>query len=66
MTKREAVVISAYTGVMCVEFTELHKYIEEVMERPVFTHELADQEVVDQIIERSKPEFLQICENVND
>lgn len=66
MTKREAVVISAYTGVMCVEFSDMHKYIEEIMERPVFTHELADQDVVDEIIKRAKPEFLEICENVND
>ena len=41
MTKREAAIVSAYTGVLIGDFDEVHKYIEELLGRPVFTHELA-------------------------
>lgn len=41
MTRREAAVISAYTGFMITkDFSDVHAYIEEKMGRPVFTHEL--------------------------
>ena len=39
MNKREAAVISAYTGILLGEFSDLHKYVEEIFGRPVFTHE---------------------------
>ena len=40
MTKQEKIVVSAYTGVLMCDFKDVHKYIEEKMGRPVFTHEL--------------------------
>ena len=61
MTKREKIVVSAYTGVLMCDFDELHAYIEELMRRPVWTHELADDEIQKQIAELAKPEFLEIC-----
>ena len=39
MTKREAAIISAYTGYLIGEFSDLHAYTEEVMGQPIFTHE---------------------------
>lgn len=34
MTNREAVVLSAYTGFMIAkQFSDIHKYIEEILER---------------------------------
>jgi len=47
MNKQEAALISAYTGYMIGDFSEMHKLIEETMERPVFTHELALSELTD-------------------
>ena len=41
MTKWEKVVISAYTGVLMCDFDDLHKYIEDKLGRPVWTHELS-------------------------
>ena len=66
MTEREAVVISAYTGISCCEFSPIHKYIEEIMDRPVFTHEMASKELFKKIKELSKPEFLKIVNEVKD
>ena len=60
MTKRECAVITAYTGVLCGDFNEFHKYIEELFDRPIYTHELADEELWEQIKERSKHDFIKL------
>lgn len=60
MTKREAAIVAAYTGIMIGEFSELHGYIEEIMERPVYTHELGNKETFAEIKEKSKDDFLSI------
>lgn len=40
MTKREAAIISAYTGILIGEFEDMYSCIEEIMERPVSTYEI--------------------------
>lgn len=57
MTKRECAIISAYTGYLCGDFNEFHKYIEELLGRPVYTHELADEELCKKIKELAKEDF---------
>ena len=69
MTKHEAAVVMAYTGIaMCCgdDWGVFHKYIEDIMKRPVFTHELADEKVTEQIKEKSKPDFIEICKNLTE
>ena len=58
MTKREAAIVSAYTGFMLSSFSGMHEYIEEILGRPVFTHEMACKEVFDEIHEKSKADFI--------
>ena len=58
MTKREAAIVSAYTGVLIGDFNEMHRYIEEIMGRQVFTHELLY--IFDEITKRSKNDFMNI------
>jgi hypothetical protein len=41
MKKREAAIISAYTGMLLCDFSDFKKYAEEIMGRPIFTHEMA-------------------------
>lgn len=60
MTKREAAIISAYTGVLLGSFNAFHEYAEEIMNRPVFTHELADKQVMQKIMDKSRADFLAI------
>ena len=62
MTKREKQVVSAYTGVLMCDFSDFHGYVEEILGRPVWTHEMALDEVEKEIKEKSKKEFLSICE----
>lgn len=61
MTKREKVVVSAYTGVLMCDMSDLQAYIEELLGRPVWTHELADEHIQNEIKVKSKPEFLSLC-----
>lgn len=63
MTKREAAIISAYTGWLLGELDELddlHAYIEEVMDRPVFTHEMGSKVFTDELHDKCKPDFMNL------
>ena len=62
MTKEEKLIVSAYTGILMVDFDELHKFIEKRLGRPVFTHELADELVCKEIEKAVKEDFLKLCE----
>lgn len=56
MTKREAAIITAYTGVFIGDLDELYKYAKELLGRPVFSHEFYD--LADEIAEKAKKDFL--------
>lgn len=58
MTKREAAIVSAYTGYLIGEFSDFQAYAEEIMGRPVFTHELPN--IADELKEKSKKDFMSI------
>lgn len=67
MTKQEAAIIMAYTGITLLtgeDFSIFHKYIEEKIKRPVWTHELADKAIEEQIKEATKEDFINICKNL--
>ena len=58
MTKREAAVVMAFTGVTLLvgdDFSYFRKYVEELMGRPVWTHELPGLEY--EIKHRADPEM---------
>lgn len=64
MTNREKAVITAYTGVCMLygdEFQHFHKYVAELMGRPVFNYELANKAIWDEIKEKATPDFLKLC-----
>ena len=60
LTVHQAAVIGAYTRVLAGKFSDMHEYIEVILERPVFTRELASEEVVQEIKEKSRQDFLSI------
>ena len=49
MTHKEAIAVSAYTGFCFAPFDEIHQFIEEVLGRQVFTHELARDDIWEDI-----------------
>ena len=61
LTREQAAVIGAYTGILAGPVSDMHDYIRRIMKRPVFTHELADDAVAEQIRAAAKPDFLAIC-----
>lgn len=64
MTDHERAIITAYTGITMLEgdkFQIFHKYIEDILGRSVWTHELADPAVWEEIKEKSKKDFLELC-----
>lgn len=58
MTKREAAIVSAYTGYLIGEFSDFHAYAEEIMGRPLFTHEFLS--IAEELKEKSKKDFISI------
>lgn len=64
MTDSERAIIMAYTGVCMLAGDKLdifYKYIEELLGRPVWTHELGIKEIRDEIKEKSKSDFITLC-----
>ena len=64
MKKQEAVLISAYTGFLLTkDFDDVHKFCEELLGRPIWTHEFASRTVQEEIIEKCRPLILEMIEN---
>lgn len=61
LTRRQAAIIGAYTAFLCGPFVDVHRYIEEVIGRPVWTHELADRGMWEEIREAAKEDFIALC-----
>lgn len=66
MNKREAAIITAYTNVMCGEFSDFQKYVEEKFGRPVLSHEFASKEFTAELRQASKEDFLSLAESIGD
>lgn len=67
MTKHECAVVMAYTGVSMLQgedFDIYHKYITNLMGRPVFIHEIPSLWKV--IKDRARADFIDICRTATD
>jgi len=60
LTKREAAIITIYTGVLIGEWSDAQRYAQELMGRPVWTHEFADSKMVEELRKRSRLDFVDI------
>ena len=64
MTDREKAIVMAYTGICMLtgtKFAIFHKYVEDIMGRPVQTIELGTKFVIDEIKEKSEADFIDLC-----
>ncbi len=62
MTDREKAIVMAHTGICMLtgnKFQIFHKYIENIMGRPIMTHEIGW--LADAIKEKSKADFMALC-----
>lgn len=65
MTLQEKIIVSAYTGFVMCDFSHIHKYIEEKMCRPVWSHEMraSNKSFHKELMKRVKPDFIKLCRN---
>lgn len=64
MTLEERVIVETYTGYCMTsgdERDEVYKYMQKLLGRPVYTHELAQKSVVKMLQEKSKDDFVNLC-----
>ena len=64
MTDKEKAIVMAHTGICMLageKFGVFHAYIEDILGRPVYTHELATQSISDEIKEKSRDDFIKLC-----
>ena len=67
MKKHEAVLLSAYTGFLLTKsFADVHAFIEKTLERPVFTHELASERVLSELMIKLRPQIEALVANEED
>ena len=62
MTDREKAIVMAHTGICMLtgdKFQIFHKYVEDIMGRPIYTHEIGWLE--NEIKEKSKADFIALC-----
>ena len=50
----------AFTGISCGPFELFHKYSQEKLGRPIWTHEFAKEELMAEIKEASRDDFLSV------
>ncbi len=65
MTDREKAIVMAYTGTCMLTGDKLgifYNYLEEILGHSIYTHELANARVWETIKEKSKADFLSLCE----
>ena len=60
ITKKEAAIISAYTGVLLGDFSEMCKYAEQIVGQPIWTHQYANKDFANKIKQLSKKDFLSL------
>ena len=60
MTKREAAIVSAFTGVMLGKFSDMHAYVEELFGTPIFSHMFGFEQFANLIKEKATPDFMAI------
>lgn len=62
MTDKEKAIVMAHTGICMLtgdKFQIFHKYVEDIMGRPIMTHEFGW--LADMIKEKSKADFIALC-----
>ena len=65
MTREEAILLSAYTGyLLAPDFSQVHKFCEDTLGRPIWTHEFADQDVQKEIREKLRPQIMELVQNI--
>jgi hypothetical protein len=60
LTKEQAVILTAQTGVLCCDFSDFHEYAERILERQIWTHEFGSASISMQLKKASREDFRSI------
>jgi indole-3-glycerol phosphate synthase len=58
LTKQQAAIVSAYTGLLVGNFSDMHKYAEAKFNRPILTHEFASEVLGLELKRLTKADFI--------
>ncbi len=61
LTREQAAIIGAYTGIACGDFGDVHRVVEQALGHPVWTHQMADKKLWEDVREKIKPQFVALC-----
>ena len=61
LTEEQAYILTATTGIGCMDFSKFHEIAEKELGRPIFTHEMARTEFWEEIRSKVKDRFIEIC-----
>lgn len=69
MTDKEKAIVMAYTKTAMLTGAKLdvfYEYISTLLDRPVFSHQLADEMLWEVIHEKSRDDFIKLCKEGSD
>ncbi len=62
LTKRQAAIIGAFTGITCGPFSDIHEYVDSLPGlKGIMTHNFANKEIMNDVKEAARADFLAIC-----
>ena len=61
LTREQAAIIGAYTGFLAGPFGDVHELAEQRLGRPIWAHEFANPDVVEQLKVAVTDDFLSSC-----
>lgn len=61
LTREQAAIIGAFTGICCGPFSDIHNYAERKLGRPMWTHEFAAESVARELKEAAREDFARLC-----
>ncbi|WP_375264190.1 hypothetical protein [Palleronia sp.] len=61
LTKEQAAIIGALTGIACGPFRDIHEYAERKLGRPIWSHEFGQTDLWVDLKRAAHEDFLAIC-----
>ena len=61
LTKEQAAILGAFTGITFGPFSGIHEYAEKKLGRPIFTHEFAREDLMAELKLAAYEDFLSVC-----
>ena len=63
MTKEEKLIVTAYTGVLMVDWNDFLDYAEKLLNRPILAKETETEEFAEAIMTAVADDFAKLCED---